>query len=139
MEKLLDKLSGYVTAEERIMVLARYHHLRPQILEKAATRWPKLNLEFMTIHASKGQEAEYVIIVGLHEGNDGFPAPARESVLEQALLPEPENFMDAEERRLLYVAMTRAKHQVWLMQDKARPSVFIGQLEDIGVPVQRKP
>jgi DNA helicase IV len=37
------------------------------------------------------------------------------------------------------VAMTRAKHQVWLMQDKARPSVFIGQLEDIGVPVQRKP
>jgi DNA helicase-4 len=55
----------------------------------------------MTIHASKGQQAEYVIIVGLHEGNDGFPAPARESVLEQVLLPEPENFMDAEERRLL--------------------------------------
>lgn len=139
MEKLLDKLSGYVTADERILVLARYHHLRPQILEKAATRWPKLNLEFMTIHASKGQQAEYVIIVGLHEGNDGFPAAARESLLEEVLLPEPEDFMDAEERRLLYVAMTRAKHQVWLMQDKERPSVFVEQLEDIGVPVQRKP
>lgn len=139
MEKLLDKLSGYVTADEQILVLARYHHLRPQILEKAATRWPKLNLDFMTIHASKGQQAEYVIIVGLHEGNDGFPAPARESLLEEVLLPEPENFPDAEERRLLYVAMTRAKHQVWLLQDKERPSVFVEQLEDIGVPVQRKP
>ncbi|CAM3941230.1 MULTISPECIES: DNA helicase IV [Rahnella] len=139
LEKLLDKLSGYVTADEHILVLARYHHLRPQILEKAATRWPKLNLDFMTIHASKGQQAEYVIIAGLHEGNDGFPAPARESLLEEVLLPEPENFMDAEERRLLYVAMTRAKHQVWLLQDKTRPSVFVEQLEDLGVPVQRKP
>jgi DNA helicase-4 len=35
--------------------------------------------------------------------------------------------------------MTRAKHQVWLMQDKQRPSVFVEQLEDIGVPAQRKP
>ncbi|XNM58796.1 hypothetical protein ACLK1S_05995 [Escherichia coli] len=28
----------------------------------------------MTIHASKGQQADYVIIVGLQEGSDGFPA-----------------------------------------------------------------
>jgi DNA helicase-4 len=35
--------------------------------------------------------------------------------------------------------MTRAKHQVWLLQDKTRPSVFVEQLEDLGVPVQRKP
>lgn len=93
----------------------------------------------MTIHASKGQQAEYVIIVGLHQGSDGFPAAARESIMEQVLLPEPEDFADAEERRLLYVAMTRAKHQVWLMQDKTRPSIFVEQLEALGVPSQRKP
>jgi DNA helicase-4 len=58
-------------------VLARYHHLKPAALEKAATRWPKLQLDFMTIHASKGQQADYVIVVGLKEGSDGFPAPAR--------------------------------------------------------------
>lgn len=46
----------------------------------------------MTIHASKGQQAEYVIIAGLHEGRDGFPAVARESVLEEVLLPQPEDF-----------------------------------------------
>lgn len=139
LEKLLDKLSGFAEDDDQILILGRYHHLRPELLQKAETRWPKLNLAYMTIHASKGQEAEYVIIVGLHEGNDGFPAAARESIMEQVLLPEPEDFADAEERRLLYVAMTRAKHQVWLMQDKACPSIFIEQLEALGVPSLRKP
>lgn len=139
LETLLDKLSGFVKDDERILILARYHHLRPEILQKAATRWPKLTIDFMTIHASKGQQADYVIVAGLHEGNDGFPAVARESILEDVLLPAPEDFPDAEERRLLYVAITRAKHQVWLLQDTAKPSIFVEQLSELGVPVQRKP
>ncbi|MEE3661864.1 DNA helicase IV [Brenneria sp. g21c3] len=139
LEPLLDKLSGFVKPDERILVLSRYHHLRPQVLQKAGTRWPKLHIDFMTVHASKGQQAEYVIIVGLHDGKDGFPAPPRESILEQVLLPEPEDFPDAEERRLLYVALTRARHRVWLLQDSKNPSVFIEQLRKLGVPAQRKP
>ncbi|AUM03033.1 DNA helicase IV [Enterobacter sp. Crenshaw] len=139
LEPLLDKLSGYAKPDERILVLARYHHLKPAALEKAATRWPKLQLEFMTIHASKGQQAYYVIVLGLKEGSDGFPAPARESVMEEALLPVPEDFPDAEERRLLYVAITRARHRVWLLFNKEEPSVFVDILKSIDVPVARKP
>lgn len=139
LEPLLDKLSGYAKPDERILVLARYHHLKPAALEKAATRWPKLQLEFMTIHASKGQQADYVIVVGLKEGSDGFPAPTRESVMEEALLPVPEDFPDAEERRLLYVAITRARHRVWLLFNKEEPSVFVDILKSIDVPVARKP
>lgn len=139
LEPLLDKLSGYAKPDERILVLARYHHLKPAALEKAATRWPKLQLDFMTIHASKGQQADYAIVVGLKEGSDGFPAPARESVMEQALLPVPEDFPDAEERRLLYVAITRARHRVWLLFNKEAPSVFVDILKSIDVPVARKP
>ena len=75
----------------------------------------------------------------MHDGRDGFPAVARESVLEEVLLPQPEDFPDAEERRLLYVALTRAKHQVWLLQDRERHSVFVEHLQDLGVPVQKKP
>ena len=139
LEPLLDKLSGYAKPDERILVLARYHHLKPTALEKAATRWPKLQLDFMTIHASKGQQADYVIVVGLKEGSDGFPALARESVMEEALLPVPEDFPDAEERRLLYVAITRARHRVWLLFNKEEPSVFVDILKSIDVPVARKP
>lgn len=139
LDLLLDKLSGYATPDERILILARYHHLKPAALEKAATRWPKLQLDFMTIHASKGQQADYAIILGLQEGPEGFPAPARESVMEQGLLPAPEAFPDAEERRLLYVALTRARKRVWLLFDKAEPSRFVETLKQLDVPVARKP
>lgn len=139
LDALLDKLSGFAKPEERILVLARYHHARPKSLDKAATRWPKLQLDFMTVHASKGQQADYVIIVGLKEGQDGFPAPARESIMEQALLPEEEEFPDAEERRLLYVALTRARKRVWLLFNKDEPSRFVEILKSLDVPVARKP
>ncbi|NJD00797.1 DNA helicase IV [Candidatus Erwinia dacicola] len=139
LEALLNKMSGYAKADERILVLARYHYLRPEELEKAGTRWPKLNIDFMTIHASKGQQADYVILLGLEEGKEGLPAAARESVMEDALLPAAEDFPDAEERRLAYVAMTRAKQQVWLLFDRENPSVFVAELSRQGVPVLRKP
>ena len=138
LEGLLNKLSGYAKPEERILLLARYHYLRPELLDKAKTRWPKLNLDFMTIHASKGQQADYVILLGLQQGKEGFPAGARESIIEQGLLPQPEAFPDAEERRLAYVALTRARQQVWLMFDKAQPSVFVEQFRELGVPMLRK-
>lgn len=139
LDDLLDKMSGYVKREQRILLLARYHHLKPAALEKAATRWPHLQLDFMTIHASKGQQADYVIILGLQEGDDAFPASARESIMEQALLPQPEDFPDAEERRLLYVALTRARLRVWLLFDKEKPSPFVDMLKALDVPVVRKP
>lgn len=139
LERLLDKMSGYVLDDETILVLARYHYLKPNILDKAKTRWPKLNIQFMTIHASKGQQADHVIICGLNSGKDGFPAPARESIIEQALLPKPEDFDHAEERRLLYVALTRAKQQVWLLYHPEKPSEFVDELKQLGVPKQKKP
>lgn len=139
LDALLDKLSGFVKPEQRILIMARYHHLKPAALEKAATRWPKLQIDFMTIHASKGQQADFAIVLGLQEGQDEFPAPARESIMEQALLPQPEDFQDAEERRLLYVAMTRARERVWLLFNKQQPSVFVDILKHLDVPVVRKP
>ena len=139
LEPLLNKISGYAKPDERILLLSRYHHLRPEVLNKAATRWPKLNIEFTTIHASKGQQADYAIVLGLSEGKEGFPAVARESVMEDALLPIPEDFPHAEERRLAYVAMTRARQQVWLLYDSDTPSVFVAELSQQGVPALRKP
>lgn len=138
LEPLLNKLSGYASPEERVLVLARYHSLRPDVLDKAKTRWPKLKTDFMTIHASKGQQADYVIILGLHQGSDGFPAPERESIIEQGLLPVPEAFPLAEERRLAYVALTRARQQAWLLYDRELPSEFVGHFRELGVPVLRK-
>ncbi|MDP1177496.1 ATP-binding domain-containing protein, partial [Klebsiella pneumoniae] len=76
---------------------------------------------------------------GLQDGEDAFPAPARESLREQALLPQPEDCPDAEERRLLYVALTRARHRVWLLFNKAQPSPCVEILQALDVHVARKP
>ncbi|MGV3346599.1 DNA helicase IV [Enterobacteriaceae bacterium LUAb1] len=139
LDNLLDKLSGYVKPEARILILARYYHLQPAVLDKAKIRWPKLRIDFMTIHASKGQQADYVIVCGLRDGTDGFPAPVRESVIEEGLLPPPERFPDAPEHRLAYVAMTRARRQVWFLYNAKHPSSFVNILKKLGVVVLRKP
>ena len=139
LEALVNKMSGYAEENETILILGRYHYLRPALMDIAATRWPRLNLSFMTFHASKGKEADYVIVTGLSDGSDGFPARTPESVIEQGLLPETESFPDAEERRLAYVAMTRARKQLWLLYDKAAPSDFVEELSELGVPRIRKP
>ncbi|MDU2734467.1 MAG: 3'-5' exonuclease, partial [Mixta calida] len=46
---------------------------------------------------------------------------------------------DAEERRLAYVALTRAKQQVWLLYNRQQPSVFVEVFKRLGVPLLRKP
>jgi len=139
LENLLDKLSGYALPEQRILILARYHYLRPALMDNVATRWPKLNIAFMTLHASKGQQADYTIILGLQSGPEGFPAAQNESVIETVLLGRAEDFPEAEERRLLYVALTRARHRVWLLYNKQQPSAFVDELKQLGVPLIARP
>jgi len=62
--------------------------------------------------------------------------PARKHI---ALLPPVEDFPDAEERRLMYVALTRARHRVWALFNKENPSPFVEILKNLDVPVARKP
>lgn len=93
----------------------------------------------MMIDASQGQQADYVIVLGLQKGKEAFPAPAGESIIERALLPLAEDFADAEERRLLYLAITRARLRVWLLFNEAHPSPFVSMLEDLTVSVAANP
>lgn len=58
--------------------------------------------------------------------------------MEEALLPSVEDFPDAEERRLMYVALTRARHRVWALFNK-ESSPFVEILKNLDVPVARKP
>lgn len=139
LENLLNKMSGYVTEEETIFVLSRYFYLQPEVIKKANIRWPKLNINFMSIQAAKGSQADYVIILGLQQGIDGFPICEPESAIEKVLLPKFAIFPDRQDRRLLYVALTRAKKRVYLLYDKLTPSIFVEQLKKLGVLRQKRP
>jgi DNA helicase-4 len=89
----------------------------------------------MTCHASKGREADFVFVLNVDEGQ--FPAVERQLHLNDALLRSDESFPHAEERRLFYVALTRAKERVWVVYG-AHPSGFVDELRIGGYPVIKK-
>ena len=91
----------------------------------------------MTIHAAKGKEADQVILCGLSQGRFGLPSQKETHPLIEALLPPAEPFAHAEERRLFYVALTRARQQVYLLADERRPSPFVQELLEGGYPLAR--
>ena len=83
---------------------------------------PDLKLDFMTVHKSKGLQADYVFIVNCKAGDKGFPATKE--------IDKTEKFPFAEERRLFYVALTRAKKKVFLLTVRADISPFIEEIRE---------
>lgn len=115
----------------KVFLLARYHRQKPDNLANYQVRYPSLQIEFKSIHASKGLEADYVILMGLESGAYGFPSELSDDALLHLVIPQPESFPHAEERRLLYVALTRAKRGVFILCSAADQSEFVHQLGKI--------
>jgi DNA helicase-4 len=111
-----------------VMVLGRYRHSEPGNLAQLQREFVRLDVSFMTIHASKGQEADWVVIVDLQAGRRGFPSAAQDDPLLDLVLARAEPFQHAEERRLFYVALTRARHGAYLVATGGRPSAFVTEL-----------
>lgn len=81
-----------------------------------------------TIHASKGLEAKAVFIIGLTEGSGGFPDIWMEDRIFQVIKKSNHDLLLEEERRLFYVAITRAKDQLYLITEKGNESNFLREI-----------
>ena len=125
LSAITDKADTYAS----VLILARFNFRKPD-LSALTQQYPKLKLQFMSVHASKGKEADYVVVLGLEKGKQGFPAEKATHPLVDLLLPKIEAFKHAEERRLFYVALTRAKQHVYLLSDANKTSDFIRELMD---------
>ena len=88
----------------------------------------QLRIDYQTVHRSKGTESEYVIVLNVTEEMLGFPNEMVDDPVMNMVLSEPEVFPNAEERRLFYVALTRAKDKVFLITDSGKASPFINEL-----------
>ena len=84
-------------------------------------------IEFLTVHKSKGLEADYVIILQCNKDIYGFPSQVSDDPVLDVVLTKSDKFPFGEERRLFYVAITRAKIRTIVMFDKRYPSVFVDE------------
>ena len=94
------------------------------------TRNKSLNASYKTIHAAKGLEADVVCLVNMFPGILGFPSQMENDEILALVLPNPEQYPNAEERRLMYVAMTRARKEVHLFSGNGfYSSEFVKELK----------
>ena len=85
------------------------------------------NKNYLTIHKSKGLEADNIVIVNLTNNINSLPSRIKNDVLIDLLLNN-KNDVYFEERRLFYVALTRTKNNVYLIIDRHNISSFVKEL-----------
>ena len=113
-----------------VYFIGRYHHNCPAHLHEYTRRFPGLTCRYDTAHSSKGQEADFVIVLDVNDGRWGWPSQIEDDPLLQLVLPDEEPYPFAEERRLFYVAVTRARHHTYILSDICAPSVFVQEMLD---------
>jgi DNA helicase-4 len=139
LEKVVHMLSHDLQHEDpSLLILSRYNQLLPDrtTLNSLAKLWPGQVKSPLTVHRAKGLEADYVIVTGLTADKYGFPSEIEDDPLLDLVLAKPDRYPHAEERRLFYVALTRARHQVHLLVDRTRPSSFALELLNGGYDVK---
>ncbi|MET3933606.1 UvrD-helicase domain-containing protein [Arthrobacter sp. OAP107] len=122
----LTTLDSELTEPATVLLLGRYSRSKDDVTSALEARYANLTIEFNTVHASKGKEADYVVVLGLER--NGFPSIVEDDALLQLAMSAPDSYPHAEERRLFYVALTRAKRSVLLVTRAGRESAFLLEL-----------
>jgi len=114
------------TSRPTVDILVRYGFLAddPEIRRVIRVHAASLELTTRTVHGSKGLEADYIVVLGVNGGTYGFPSEIEDDPVLNLAMPEPDAFEHAEERRLFYVALSRAREQVIVLTDRTSPFVM---------------
>jgi len=137
-DTILEILNQIESSEKKgahVFIIGRYNHQQPTNLRQLQEKFPKLNISYITAHSSKGKQSDYVIIIGLTSQGYAFPSQIEDDPLLDIVLAKKELVPNAEERRLFYVAVTRAKKHVFLIANKENPSTFASEVESGGYDV----
>ena len=90
---------------------------------------PNINMHYLTIHRSKGLEESNVIIINLINKITGFPNKITDDKILKYVTCQEDDYPLSEERRLMYVALTRAKNKTYLLTPEKKESEFIKEIK----------
>ena len=114
-----------------VFVIGRYNADRAYVPGNWKARFgATLEVGFITAHRSKGSEADHVILPGMVDRS--FPNLRADDPVLGLAMPEGDDFPLGEERRLFYVALTRARRSVAMFTVSGRRSAFLTELVRAG-------
>ena len=122
-ELLGDRLKG-----DDILFLYRRSKMFSPYLDRFKAE--RIKVQAKTIHAAKGLEAKVVFIIGLTDGNGGFPDIWLDDRIFQTIKKADHDQLMEEERRLFYVAITRAKDKLFIITEKGNESSFLKEIPE---------
>lgn len=126
MEQLANR---YDLRDRSITIVYRTNFHKPHDLSSLKRSFPLLRaIATTTAHSAKGLEDDFVVVLEANASWFGFPSVRPVDPVIEPLLPSRDSFQDAEERRLFYVAMTRARIAVMICFRKDLPAPFIHEI-----------
>lgn len=87
-------------------------------------------IQFMSIHKSKGLQARVVFLLNVVEGLYGFPCERENPDIFEPATKGRKKDKEEEERRLFYVAVTRAKEELIIYSQKDSESKFLDEIKE---------
>ncbi len=125
LKKVLGEISA-MNYSAKVLILGRNNKdIDKDFQSEVNHAFRNLKISYTTIHRSKGLESDFVILV--NAGN--IPSKRTDDPLINLLLGTPEDFQFAEERRLFYVALTRTKSIVYILEQHGDKSVFVSEIK----------
>lgn len=128
VQKVKALLEEGVSSEDILFLYRRSKMFNPYFHRFRAEG---IRVQSKTIHAAKGLEASVVFVIGMTEGSGGFPDIWLEDRIFQVIKKANHDLLLEEERRLFYVAITRAKDKLFLITERGNESSFLKEIPEI--------
>ena len=124
---------------KNILILGRYTFDKNKIIDTKTiieqnnkityVKYPKVKIDYLTVHSSKGLGYDNIIIINTTDETLGFPSKIKTDPILEQLITTEKTIEYAEERRLFYVALTRTKNEAIILTPNKNQSIFIKEIK----------
>lgn len=142
LTEILEYIIKKYGLNKNILILGRYTFDKKEIIDNKTiienlntpnkikyTKYPTVNIDYMTVHSSKGLGYDNVILINTKNEKLGFPSKIKQDKILKQLTEDETTIKYPEERRLFYVALTRTKNEIIIMTPRIKQSKFIREIK----------